>query len=167
MNNIRGKQDLLEAVLLSSEEPLSINQIKKIFDDHNEHLTIKNLLHEIQKSWEGKMIELVQVASGWRFQANMEVQNKIKTIKPQKPPSYSRAVMETLAIIAYKQPVTRGDIEDIRSVSVSANIIRLLEARGWIETVGFKETPGRPALIATTKNFLDGLLILYFIIYSN
>tara|TARA_Y100001978_G_scaffold81366_1_gene72870 strand:- start:252 stop:866 length:615 start_codon:yes stop_codon:yes gene_type:complete len=157
MNNIRGKQDLLEAVLLSSEEPLSINQIKKIFDDHNEHLTIKNLLHEIQKSWEGKMIELVQVASGWRFQANMEVQNTIKTIKPQKPPSYSRAVMETLAIIAYKQPVTRGDIEDIRSVSVSANIIRLLEARGWIETVGFKETPGRPALIATTKNFLDDL----------
>ena len=157
MNNIRGKQDLLEAVLLSSEEPLSINQIKKIFDDHNEHLTIKNLLHEIQKSWEGKMIELVQVASGWRFQANMEVQNTIKTIKPQKTPSYSRAVMETLAIIAYKQPVTRGDIEDIRSVSVSANIIRLLEARGWIETVGFKETPGRPALIATTKNFLDDL----------
>ena len=103
------------------------------------------------------MIELVQVASGWRFQANMEVQNTIKTIKPQKPPSYSRAVMETLAIIAYKQPVTRGDIEDIRSVSVSANIIRLLEARGWIETVGFKETPGRPALIATTKNFLDDL----------
>ncbi len=150
-------KSLLEAVLLSSEDPVSNREIKKFFQDRDHNGSIKNVLESIQQSWDGKMVELVQVASGWRFQVKTEAQEAVNQLRPTKPPSYSRAVMETLAIIAYKQPVTRGDIEDIRSVSVSANIIRLLEARGWVETIGFRETPGRPALLATTKSFLDDL----------
>ncbi len=152
-----GIKSLLEAVLLSSEDPVSIREIKKLFQEKNHGGSEKNILESIQESWQGKMVELVQVATGWRFQVNKEAQDAINELRPTKSPSYSRAVMETLAIIAYKQPVTRGDIEEIRSVSVSANIIRLLEARGWVETIGFRETPGRPALLATTKNFLDDL----------
>ncbi len=150
-------KSLLEALLLSSEDPVSIREIKKLFQDKDHGGSVKNILESIQDSWRGKMVELVQVASGWRFQVNKEAQDVINQLRPTKSPSYSRAVMETLAIIAYKQPVTRGDIEEIRSVSVSASIIRLLEARGWVETIGFRETPGRPALLATTKSFLDDL----------
>ena len=148
---------LVEGLILSSEEPLSNQQLKKVLDSKGIETPLKNVLDSIKESWQGKMVELVQVASGWRFQSKKEVQDAMNLVKPVKPPKYSRAVMETLAIIAYKQPVTRGDIEDIRSVSVSANILRLLEARGWIETIGFRETPGRPALLATTKDFLNDL----------
>jgi segregation and condensation protein B len=154
-------KQVLETALLTSPEPLSLQEMKRMFprgETNNE--LMRKLLDEIRAEWEGRGVELVNVASGWRFRAKPEYQRYLDKLNPQKAPKYSRAVMETLAIIAYRQPVTRGDIEDIRGVVVSTNIIKALEARGWIDAVGHREVPGRPALYATTKQFLDDLNLL-------
>jgi segregation and condensation protein B len=148
---------ILEAALLASPEPLGLNELKRLFDNELGPDTLKNLLEELRGEWSGRAVELVSVASGWRFQTSADFRPYIERLQPEKPPRYSRAVMETLAIIAYRQPVTRGDIEDIRGVAVSSQIIQTLESRGWIDTVGHRETPGRPALYATTRQFLDDL----------
>lgn len=148
---------ILEAALLAAPEPLSIADLRRLFDDELSGDTLKNLLAELREEWSGRAVELASLASGWRFQTRPEFQAYVEKLQPDKPPRYSRAVMETLAIIAYRQPVTRGDIEDIRGVTVSTQIIQTLESRGWIDVVGHRETPGRPALYATTKTFLDDL----------
>ena len=148
---------ILETVLLSSQEPLPLDELKKLFENELDSETLRKLLDELRQDWYGKGIELVTVASGWRFRAKPEYQKYLDRLNPEKPPRYSRAAMETLAIIAYRQPVTRGDIEQIRGVSVSTHLIKVLEDRGWIDVVGHRETPGRPALYATTKIFLDDL----------
>ncbi len=150
-------KEILEAALLTSEEPLPLSQIRKLFDGEASAASISELLDEIRSEWSGKAIELVEVASGWRFCTRPEMQQYLDRLTPEKPPRYSRAVLETLAVIAYRQPVTRGDIEEIRGVSVSTQGLRTLEARGWIEVVGQRETPGRPLLYATTPTFLDDL----------
>jgi segregation and condensation protein B len=148
---------VLETVLLASSEPVAISELRNIFDVQIATDTLRKALEELQADWDGRGVALVNVASGWRFCARPEYQKFVDRLNPQKPPRYSRAVMESLAIIAYRQPVTRGDIEDIRGVTVSSNIIRTLEVRGWIDVVGHREVPGRPALYATTKSFLDDL----------
>src|SRR5919199_6986290 len=148
---------ILEAALLASPEPLGLPELKKLFDAEIATDTLRNLLAEIAEEWKGRAVELAHVASGWRFQTTAEFQPYIERLAPEKPPRCSRAVMETLAIIAYRQPVTRGDIEEVRGVTVSSQIIQTLEARGWIDAVGHRETPGRPALYATTRKFLDDL----------
>ena len=148
---------VLEAALLTAEEPLPLLELKKIFDQEFDDETWETLLDDLRRDWSGRGVELVRLASGWRFQTRTEYQFYIDRLKNDKAPKYSRAVMETLAIIAYRQPVTRGDIEDIRGVAVSPNIIKTLEARGWIDAVGHRDSPGRPALYATTRSFLDSL----------
>jgi segregation and condensation protein B len=148
---------VLEAALLASQEPVGLPELKRLFDGELSPDTLRNLLGEIAEDWKGRAVELVNVSSGWRFQTTAAFQPYIERMAPEKPPRYSRAVMETLAIIAYRQPVTRGDIEDIRGVGVSTQIIQTLEARGWIDAVGQRETPGRPSLYATTRRFLDDL----------
>ena len=148
---------VLETALLVTQEPLPFSELKKLFDEELSSDLLRRVLEELRQDWQGRGIELSQVASGWRFRARPEYQSFLDRLNPQKPPRYSRAVLETLAIIAYRQPVTRGDIEEIRGVVVSANIIRALEARGWVEVVGHKEVPGRPELLATTRSFLDDL----------
>jgi len=148
---------VLEAALLASPEPLGLPELKRLFESELSTDTLRNLLGEIAEEWKGRAVELVNVASGWRFQTTTDFTPYIERLAPEKPPKYSRAVMETLAIIAYRQPVTRGDIENIRGVVVSTQIIQSLEARGWIDVVGHRETPGRPALYATTRKFLDDL----------
>jgi segregation and condensation protein B len=148
---------VLEAALLIAGEPVPVPQLARLFDPPLPTETVRKLLDELKESWSGRKVELVQVASGWRFQGTPDVQKYLDRLTPEKPPRYSRAVMETLAIIAYQQPVTRGDIEAIRGVAVSTNVIKALEDRQWIEAVGHRETPGRPALYATTKAFLDDL----------
>ena len=154
----RGEmKSILEAALLVAGEPLSAAQLAKLFDPPLEQDAVGRLLEEIRDAWATRSVELTQVASGWRFRAKPELQPYLDRLTPEKPPRYSRAAMETLAIIAYQQPVTRGDIESIRGVAVSSYIIKTLEDRQWIEVVGHRETPGRPALYATTKQFLDDL----------
>ena len=148
---------VLETVLLASSEPVAMSELRRIFDVQIAPDMLRKALEELRTDWDGRGVALVNVASGWRFCARPEYQKFVDRLNPQKPPRYSRAVMETLAIIAYRQPVTRGDIEDIRGVTVSSNIIRTLELRGWIDVVGHREVPGRPALYATTKSFLDDL----------
>src|SRR3990172_1475571 len=148
---------ILEAALLASQEPLGIAGLKQLFDGEVSAETLRRLVDELREDWNGRAVELVSLASGWRFQTRPELQPYVEKLFPDKPPRYSRAVMETLAIIAYRQPVTRGDIEDIRGVVVSTQIIQTLENRGWIDVVGHRETPGRPALYATTRRFLDDL----------
>jgi segregation and condensation protein B len=148
---------ILEAALLTAQEPLSVADLKRLFDEELGAEVLKALLGEVREEWSGRAVELVQLASGWRFQTRPEFRPYVERLSPEKPPRYSRAVMETLAIIAYRQPVTRGDIEDVRGVVVSTQIVQALEARGWIDIVGHRETPGRPALYATTKKFLDDL----------
>ena len=148
---------VLETALLVTQEPLPFSELKNLFDDELSSDLLRRVLDELRQDWQGRGVELAQVASGWRFRARPEYQSFLDRLNPQKPPRYSRAVLETLAIIAYRQPVTRGDIEEIRGVVVSANIIRALEARGWVEVVGHKEVPGRPELLATTRSFLDDL----------
>lgn len=148
---------ILEAALLAAPEPLALSELKRLFDNEIGADTLKNLLEELRQDWSGRAVELVNLASGWRFQTRADFQPYIQRLQPEKPPRYSRAVMETLAIIAYRQPVTRGDIEDIRGVTVSSQIVQTLENRGWIDVVGHRETPGRPALYATTRRFLDDL----------
>ena len=148
---------LLEAALLVSQEPLPMSELKKLFDEDLSSDALRRVLDDLRNDWRDRGVELTHVASGWRFRARPEYQPFIDRLNPQKPPRYSRAVLETLAIVAYRQPCTRGDIEEIRGVVVSANIIKSLEARGWIEVVGNKEVPGRPELFATTRAFLDDL----------
>lgn len=147
----------LEAALLSSAEPIPVTDLRRLFDADYGAEVIRRVLEELKSDWLERGVELTNVASGWRFRVRPEFQSQLDRLNPQKPPRYSRAVLETLAIITYKQPVTRGDIEDIRGVSVSSNILRALEARGWIDIVGHKESPGRPALFSTTRAFLDDL----------
>ena len=148
---------IIEAALLSSQEPLSLADLKRLFEDEIGADILRRLLDELRAEWAERAVELVNLASGWRFQTKPEFRPFAERINPEKPPRYSRAVMETLAIIAYRQPVTRGDVEDIRGVVVSTQIIQALESRGWIDVVGYRDTPGRPALYATTKSFLDDL----------
>ena len=148
---------VIEAALLASREPLSLAELKRLFDEEIGPDTLRRLLGELREEWSDRAVELVNLASGWRFQTRPEFQTYVDRLNPERPPRYSRAVMETLAIIAYRQPVTRGDIEDVRGVTVSAQIIQALESRGWIDAVGHRETPGRPALYATTRAFLDDL----------
>lgn len=148
---------VLETALLSAQEPLALNELKRLFDEDLGNELLRKVLEELREDWQPRGVELVNVASGWRFRARPEFQKYLDRLNPQKPPRYSRAVLETLAIIAYKQPVTRGDIEDIRGVTVSAGILKSLEARGWIDVVGHREVPGRPEIFATTKTFLDDL----------
>lgn len=148
---------VLETALLTAQEPLTLAELKRLFEEELGNETLRKVLEELREDWQQKGVELVNVASGWRFHTRPEYQKFLDRLNPQKPPRYSRAVLETLAIIAYKQPVTRGDIEDIRGVTVSANILKSLEARGWIDVVGHREVPGRPELFATTRTFLDDL----------
>jgi len=157
MHNPAEAKRILEAVLLASQEPLGVAELKRLFDDEVSAETLRHLLAELREEWSDRAVELVSLASGWRFQTRAEFRPYVERLFPEKPPRYSRAVMETLAIIAYRQPVTRGDIEDIRGVTVSGQIIQTLENRGWIDAVGQRETPGRPALYATTRKFLDDL----------
>jgi segregation and condensation protein B len=157
MSEFDDLKQVLEAALLVAGEPVAPVQLARLFDPPLETDIVRRLLDELKESWSGRKVELVQVASGWRFQGRPEVQSYLDRLTPEKPPRYSRAVMETLAIIAYQQPVTRGDIEAIRGVAVSTNVVKTLEDRQWIEAVGHRETPGRPALYATTKAFLDDL----------
>ena len=148
---------VLEAALLAAQEPLPVSELRKMFDDEIDAETLRKLLEELRESWTDRGVELVATASGWRFQTKASLQKFLERIHPERAPRYSRAVLETLAIIAYRQPVTRGDIEDVRGVSVSTEVIRRLEERNWVEVIGHKEVPGRPALYATTKTFLDDL----------
>lgn len=148
---------VLEAALLGAREPLSTGELRSLFADEVSTETLRKLLDELREDWQDRGAELVQLASGWRFRTRAEYLPYLDRLHPEKPPRYSRAVLETLAIIAYRQPVTRGDIEEIRGVAVNANVIKSLEERGWIDVVGHRETPGRPALFATTRRFLDDL----------
>jgi len=160
MPNPSEAKRIIEAALLSSQEPLSVVDLKRLFQDEVGPDTVRRLLDELREDWAARAVELVNTASGWRFQTRPEFQPFVERLNPDKRPRYSRAVMETLAIIAYRQPVTRGDVEDIRGVAVSAQIVQTLESRGWIDVVGHRDTPGRPALYATTKSFLDDLGLL-------
>ncbi|MBA4382876.1 MAG: SMC-Scp complex subunit ScpB [Sideroxydans sp.] len=146
-----------EAALMSSQEPLSINELKRLSDAPLETAFIEKLLSELSEKYNDSGIELNRVASGWRFRARPELQDHLDKLNPQKAPRYSRAVMETLAIIAYRQPVTRGDIEEIRGVNVSPQVLKTLEGRSWIEVIGTRDTPGKPELFATTQQLLDDL----------
>ena len=157
MRDLTEAKRIIEAALLASQEPVALADLKRLFDGEIGPDTLRRLLGELREEWSGRAVELVDLASGWRFQTKPEFLPFAERLNPDKPPRYSRAVMETLAIIAYRQPVTRGDIEGIRGVTVSAPIIQALENRGWVDVIGHRETPGRPALYATTKTFLDDL----------
>lgn len=148
---------VLEAVLLSNAGPMSLQELKRVFEDELGSDFLRRALESLQTDWEGHGVELARVAEGWRFQTRPEYQAYLDRLNPEKPPKYSRAVLETLAIITYRQPVTRGDIEEIRGVAVSSQILKTLEERGWIEVVGHKDVPGRPALFATTRQYLSDL----------
>jgi len=148
---------VLETALLAASEPLPLAELKRLFDEEFDDDTLRSLLADLRTDWADRGVELAQLASGWRFHTRAEYQPYLERLKNERPPKYSRAVMETLAIIAYRQPVTRGDIEDIRGVAVSPNILKTLESRGWIDAVGHRDAPGRPALYATTRAFLDDL----------
>ena len=148
---------ILEAALLTAQDPLSLSELNKLFDGELSTEILRKLLEELREKWAEGSVELVCVAGGWRFHTKLEVQEFLNKLSPQKPPRYSRAVLETLTIIAYRQPVTRGDIEEIRGVSVSSPILRVLEARGWVEAIGHRDVPGRPVLFATTEDFLNDL----------
>ena len=156
MNTAQVKR-VLETALICSQQPLQVRDLRTLFDDMVAGETIKLLLNELQFEWSSRGVELVQVASGWRFQSRPEMREFLDRLNPEKPPRYTRATMETLAIIAHRQPVTRGDMEDIRGVTINSMIIKQLEDRGWIEVVGHREAAGRPALFATTRQFLDDL----------
>lgn len=155
--NTQDAKRVLETALICAQQPLTLRELRTLFADELGADTLRSLLDELVRDWEGRGVELVPVASGWRFQSRPELREYLDRLHPEKPQRYSRAVLETLAIIAYRQPVTRGDIEDIRGVVVSSQIIKQLEDRGWIDVIGHREAPGRPALYATTRQFLDDL----------
>lgn len=156
MNMVDAKR-VLETALICAQQPLTIKALRELFADAIGADTVKTLLGELQIEWVGRGVELVGVSSGWRFQSRPEMREYLDRLHPEKPPKYTRATLETLAIIAYRQPVTRGDMEDIRGVTISSLLIKQLEDRGWVEVIGHREAPGRPALYATTKQFLDDL----------
>lgn len=156
MNTVDAKR-VLETALICAQQPVPVRELRVLFNDELGSDTLKALLHELQLEWSQRGVELVQVATGWRFQSRPEMRVYLDRLHPERPPRYSRATMETLAIIAYRQPVTRGDIEDIRGVTVNSLIIKQLEDRGWVEVIGHRETVGRPALFATTRQFLDDM----------
>ncbi len=155
--NIALAKRVLETALMCATQPLSINAMRSLFEEQLGADTLRLLLDELRRDWRNRGVELRAVAGGWRFQSREDMQPYLQRLNPEKPPRYSRAVQETLAIIAHRQPVTRGDIEDIRGVVVNAQILRQLEDRGWIEAIGHREGPGRPVLYATTRQFLDDL----------
>ena len=156
MNMAQAKR-VLEAALLTAGQPLSLRDLRVLYDDELGADTLRLMLQEIELEWAHKGLELVHVASGWRFQSRPELRSFLDRLHPEKPPKYTRAVLETLAIIAYRQPVTRGDMEDIRGVTIGSQILKQLEDRGWVEVIGHRETVGRPSLFATTRQFLDDL----------
>ncbi|MFE1573576.1 SMC-Scp complex subunit ScpB [Comamonas odontotermitis] len=156
MQTLEAKR-VLETALICAPQPITVRELRSLFADELGTDTLKVLLQELQLDWTHRGVELVQVASGWRFQSRPEMREFLDRLHPEKPPKYTRATLETLAIIAYRQPVTRGDIEDIRGVTVNSLIIKQLEDRGWVEVIGYRETVGRPALLATTRQFLDDL----------
>ena len=151
------KKRVIETALLCAQEPITAMDLTRLFVDNTSPADIEAVLTAIQEDWQSKGMELVHIATGWRFQSRLSMREYLDRLTPEKPPRYSRAVMETLAIIAYRQPVTRGEIEEIRGVAVSSNVMKQLEDRGWVEVIGHKETIGRPGLYATTKQFLDDL----------
>ena len=155
MAQIEKIKEILEVALLTSSQPLSVEDLGRLFIDKTDRSTIRMLLDEIKNDWQDKSLNLIQVASGYRFQAKSDFTEFLMRLAPDRAPNYSKAVMEVLAIIAYRQPVTRGDIEKIRGVSLSSNTLRQLIEREWIDIIGQKEVPGRPSLYATTKHFLN------------
>ena len=155
--NSQDAKRVLETALICASQPLPLRDMRVLFADAVGADTLRSLLDELTREWEGRGVELVALATGWRLQSRPEMREYLDRLNPEKPPKYSRAVMETLAIIAYRQPVTRGDIEDVRGVAVASQIVKQLEDRGWVEPIGYRESPGRPALLATTKQFLDDL----------
>ncbi len=155
--NTQDAKRVLETALICAQQPLPLKDMRTLFAEELGPDSLRALLDELTRDWEGRGVELVALSTGWRFQSRPEMRDFLDRLNPEKPPKYSRAVMETLAIIAYRQPVTRGDIEDIRGVTVSSQIVKQLEDRGWIDAIGYREAPGRPALYATTKQFLDDL----------
>ncbi len=150
---------ILETALLCAVEPMPTKALETLFEDYLDKAVLLTLLEDLRRDWSDSGMELIQISSGWRFQSRPEMQPFLERLNPEKPPRYSRAVLETLAIIAYKQPVTRGEIEAIRGVTVASTIVKALEEREWIEVVGYKETPGRPALFATTPQFLADMAL--------
>jgi segregation and condensation protein B len=148
---------VLETALLCAEQPMTMNDLRRLFLEELSAAELNEALSQIQTDWADKGMELIELATGWRFQSRLSMREYLDRLTPEKPPKYSRAVMETLAIIAYRQPVTRGEIEEIRGVAVSSNVVKQLEDRGWIEVVGHKDTVGRPGLFATTRQFLNDL----------
>ncbi len=155
--NTQDAKRVLETALICAQQPLALRDMRALFADEVGTDTLRALLDELVRDWEGRGVELVPLSTGWRFQSRPEMREFLDRLNPEKPPKYSRAVMETLAIIAYRQPVTRGDIEDIRGVTVATQIVKQLEDRGWVEAIGYRESAGRPALLATTRHFLDDL----------
>ena len=156
MNTSDAKR-VLETALICSHQPLTLREMRVLFNDELGADTVKTLLQDLQDDWAPRGVELVSVASGWRFQSRPEMREFLDRLHPEKPPKYTRAALETLAIIAYRQPVTRGDMEDIRGVTINSLILKQLEDRGWVEVIGHREAVGRPALFATTRQFLDDL----------
>jgi len=156
MNTTQAKR-VLETALICSAQPLNVRDMEQLFDQALAADTLKQLLADLQLEWSGRGVELVRVATGWRFQSRPELRPYLDRLNPEKPPRYTRATLETLAIIAYRQPVTRGDMEEIRGVTINSTLIKQLEDRGWVEVIGHRETVGRPALFATTRQFLDDL----------
>ena len=148
---------VIETALLAAPAPLPVGELRRLFEEDPGSEVVRAALLELADDWQGRGVELVQTAGGWRFQTRLEYQVYLDRLKQERPPKYSRAVLETLAIIAYRQPVTRGDIEDIRGVVVSTNVLKALESRGWVDVVGYRDTPGRPGLYATTRKFLEDL----------
>jgi segregation and condensation protein B len=155
--NTQEAKIVLETALICAQEPLKLGELRKLFADGVSADTVRTLLEDLKQDWSGRGVELVGLASGWRFQSKPAMRSYLDRLHPEKPPKYSRAVLETLAIIAYRQPVTRGDIEEIRGVTVNTQVVKQLEDRSWIEVIGHRDVPGRPALYATTRQFLDDL----------
>jgi segregation and condensation protein B len=155
--NTQEARRVLETALICAQQPMTVREMRVLFDDELAADTVRELLDDLSRDWRDRGVELVCVASGWRFQSRPEMRVYLDRLHPEKPPKYTRATLETLAIIAYRQPVTRGDIEEIRGVTVSSQMIKQLEDRGWVDTIGYRDAPGRPALLATTRQFLDDL----------
>jgi segregation and condensation protein B len=156
MNMVDAKR-VLETALLCSQQPLPLRDLRTLFSDSLGADSLKSLLDELRNDWSARGVELISVATGWRFQSRPEMRDYLDRLHPEKPPRYTRATLETLAIIAYRQPVTRGDMEEIRGVTINSLLIKQLEDRGWVEVIGHREAAGRPALYATTRQFLDDL----------